>query len=49
MESTLQVPFSFWIGFLLIIGTLLALDLGVFNRKVHVVTAGRPPAGLPPG
>src|SRR5690625_4231505 len=40
VESTLQVPLSFWIGFLLIIGTLLALDLGVFNRKVHVVTVG---------
>jgi len=38
VESTLQVPLSFWIGFFVIIGTLLALDLGVFNRKVHVVT-----------
>ncbi len=44
MESSLQVPIAFWIGFLVIIGTLLALDLGVFNRKVHVVSvteAGR--------
>jgi tellurite resistance protein TerC len=27
-----------WIGFILLILTLLALDLGVFNRKAHVVT-----------
>src|SRR5690625_5236189 len=38
VESTRQVPLSFLIGFFGIIGTLLALELGVFNRKVHVVT-----------
>ncbi len=38
MELNLQVPTSFWIGFFVLIGTLLALDLGVFNRKVHVVS-----------
>lgn len=27
----------FWVGFLALIGCLLALDLGVFNRKAHVV------------
>lgn len=38
MDLNLQVPIGFWIGFFVLIGTLLALDLGVFNRKVHVVS-----------
>ncbi len=38
MDLNLQVPIGFWIGFFILIGTLLALDLGVFNRKVHVVS-----------
>ena len=29
----------FWIGFLLLIFLLLSLDLGVFNRKAHVIKA----------
>lgn len=29
----------FWIGFLILVFILLALDLGVFNRKAHVVSA----------
>src|SRR5690606_5630947 len=33
-----QVLLGFWIGFFVLIGGLLALDLGVFNRKVHVVS-----------
>lgn len=28
----------FWVGFIALIGLLLALDLGVFNRKAHVVS-----------
>jgi tellurite resistance protein TerC len=28
----------FWIGFLALVGTFLALDLGVFHRKAHAVT-----------
>ncbi len=31
--------FIFWIGFLLLIIALLSLDLGVFNRKDHVIKA----------
>ena len=27
----------FWLGFLLLVGTFLALDLGVFHRKAHAV------------
>lgn len=38
MDLNLQVPLPYWIGFLALIATLLALDLGVFNRKVHVVS-----------
>ena len=33
-----DVPLSFWIGFNLFVLAMLALDLGVFNRKAHVVT-----------
>lgn len=29
----------FWIGFLLLVFILLALDLGVFNKKSHVISA----------
>lgn len=32
-----QTPVLFWIGFLTLVGALLALDLGVFHRKAHVV------------
>jgi len=32
-------PPIFWIGFLVLIVILLALDLGVFHRKAHVVSA----------
>lgn len=32
------MPTSWWIGFNLLILTLLALDLGVFNRKAHAVS-----------
>lgn len=28
----------FWLGFLALVGTFLALDLGVFHRKAHAVT-----------
>lgn len=31
------VPAGFWIGFLLFVGLILALDLGVFHRKAHRV------------
>ncbi len=34
----MDVPLSFWIGFNLFVLAMLALDLGVFNRKAHVVT-----------
>src|SRR5690625_6186032 len=40
MEATLQVPTVFWTGFFVLVTVLLALDLGVFNRKSHVVTVG---------
>lgn len=40
MEATLQVPTVFWTGFFVLVTILLALDLGVFNRKVHVVSVG---------
>ncbi|MCM2274190.1 MAG: TerC family protein [Candidatus Didemnitutus sp.] len=36
MFSTM--PWWAWAGFLVFIATMLALDLGVFNRKSHVVT-----------
>lgn len=36
MFSTM--PWWAWVGFLVFIATMLALDLGVFNRKSHVVT-----------
>jgi tellurite resistance protein TerC len=32
------MPWWAWAGFLVFIATMLALDLGVFNRKSHVVT-----------
>ena len=28
----------FWLGFLALVGTFLALDLGVFHRKAHAVS-----------
>lgn len=31
------VPAGFWIGFLLFVGLMLALDLGVFHRQAHRV------------
>ncbi len=34
----LEVPLVFWIGFLLFVFVMLALDLGVFNRKAHTVS-----------
>ena len=34
----MDVPLSFWIGFNLFVVAMLALDLGVFNRKAHAVT-----------
>ena len=34
----MDVPLSFWIGFNVFVLAMLALDLGVFNRKAHVVT-----------
>lgn len=40
----MEVPFIYWALFLALIVVLLALDLGVFNRKAHVITvreAGR--------
>jgi tellurite resistance protein TerC len=36
--ATLEVPLVFWIGFLTFVFTMLALDLGVFNRKAHTVS-----------
>jgi tellurite resistance protein TerC len=36
MFSTL--PWWAWVGFLAFVAAMLALDLGVFNRKAHVVT-----------
>lgn len=38
MDVPLQVPLWGWFAFFGLIGTFLALDLGVFNRKVHVVS-----------
>jgi len=34
-----------WSAFLALVLTMLALDLGVFNRKDHVVGPARPWAG----
>ncbi len=34
----LEVPLVFWIGFLAFVLVMLALDLGVFNRKAHTVS-----------
>lgn len=34
----MEVTASFWIGFNLFVLLMLALDLGVFNRKAHVVS-----------
>jgi tellurite resistance protein TerC len=34
------MTWALWIGFLALIGLLLALDLGVLNRKPHVIAAG---------
>lgn len=36
MFSTM--PWWAWVGFLAFVGVMLALDLGVFNRKAHVVS-----------
>lgn len=36
--ATLDVPLAVWLGFLGFVLTMLALDLGVFNRKAHVVS-----------
>jgi tellurite resistance protein TerC len=32
------MPWWAWVGFLAFVGVMLALDLGVFNRKAHVVS-----------
>jgi tellurite resistance protein TerC len=34
----MEVNSSFWIGFNVFVLLMLALDLGVFNRKAHVVS-----------
>ncbi|HEX7002610.1 MAG TPA: TerC family protein [Trueperaceae bacterium] len=36
----MEVPLIFWIGFLVFVLAMLALDLGVFNRKEHVISVG---------
>lgn len=36
--AEIQVPLVFWIGFLGFVFLMLALDLGVFNRKAHTVS-----------
>lgn len=36
--ASLEVPLVFWIGFLAFVLVMLALDLGVFNRKAHTVS-----------
>jgi len=36
--ASLEVPISVWIGFLSFVLIMLALDLGVFNRKAHTVS-----------
>ncbi len=40
MDIPLQVPLWGWFAFIALICGLLALDLGVFNRKVHVISVG---------
>lgn len=34
----MDTPMIFWIGFFAFVFAMLALDLGVFNRKAHEVT-----------
>ena len=34
----MEVNATFWIGFNVFVLLMLALDLGVFNRKAHVVS-----------
>lgn len=44
MQVPFEVPFIFWAGFLVFVLAMLALDLGVFNRKAHTISvaeAGR--------
>src|SRR5699024_8550453 len=44
LEVFVEVPTVFWVGFILLVLVLLALDLGVFHRKEHAVSvleAGR--------
>ncbi|KAE9771020.1 TerC family protein, partial [Escherichia coli] len=36
--AEIQVPLVFWIGLLGFVFLMLALDLGVFNRKAHTVS-----------
>lgn len=36
--AEIQVPLVFWFGFLGFVLVMLALDLGVFNRKAHTVS-----------
>ena len=38
VARVLEVPLIFWIGFLIFVLVMLALDLGVFNRKAHTVS-----------
>ena len=39
----------FYLGFLLLVFALLALDLGVFHRKAHAVSIRRPRPGASSG
>lgn len=44
MQVPFEVPLIFWVGFLAFVLAMLALDLGVFNRKAHTISvaeAGR--------
>ncbi len=34
----MEVPFVFWAGFIAFVLVMLALDLGVFNRKAHAIS-----------
>ena len=34
----MSVESYFWIGFIVFIGLMLAIDLGIFHRKSHVVS-----------
>ena len=34
----MDVPMNFWVGFHVLIVTLLAIDLGIFNRKAHTIS-----------